>query len=145
MVTLILAAPMASVGCGEGSTASPPAALEIEGAWVYLGPSDGPHDLTISRASMVYADVDGNWSSTWTIKSYDNGLHHFQVVFASGSGTYLPVGASLSGTYDVGGSILTVQLASGLTSYPNLQNAGTCTDATSGTATPECRVYVKQN
>ncbi len=92
---------------------------------------------------MVYADVDGKWSSHWTIKAYDNGLHHFQVGFDSGSGTYLPVGQSLSGTYALTGTFLTVQLAMGLTSYPQLSSPGTCTSAADGTPIPDCRLYVK--
>ena len=110
---------------------------------MYLGPSDQPHDLTIDDGSMVYADVDGKWSSHWTIKAYDNGLHHFQVGFDSGSGTYLPVGQSLSGTYALTGTFLTVQLAMGLTSYPQLSSPGTCTSAADGTPIPDCRLYVK--
>ena len=115
-------------------------AFELDGSWDYLGPSDGPHTLKISNVSMAYADMDGAWSSNWTIKEYDNELHHFQVVFESGAGTYLPVGQNMSGTYDLSGQTLTVQLASGLGSYPALQSPGSCTDGS--TLIPECRVYV---
>jgi hypothetical protein len=93
---------------------------------------------------MAYADINGKWSSTWTIKAYDSGLHHFQVVFDAGTGTYLPVGQSMSGTYALSGTFLTVQLANGLASYPQLQGAGTCTRDTDGMPLPDCRLYVKQ-
>jgi hypothetical protein len=131
-------------GCGGSTTTPPPAPFEIAGAWIFLGPSDGPHDLTISNGSMVYTDTGGQWSSHWTVKSYDNGLHHFQLTFDSGTGTYLPVGQSLSGTYDLG-SLLTIQLADGLTSYPPLEGAGSCTSPTDGTPIPNCRLYAKGN
>jgi hypothetical protein len=143
LVTMITMA-VALVGCGGNTTTPPPKAFEIEGDWLFLGPSVEPHDLTIGHGSMVYTDVDGKWSSNWTIKAYDNALHHFQVAFDSGSGTYLPVGQSMSGTYALGG-LLTVQLANGLASYPQLQSAGTCTSATDGAPVPDCRLYVKQN
>jgi len=132
----------ATTGTG-GTTTAQSDAFEADGPWVYLGPSDKPHRLNISDGSMVYDDVDGQWSSNWTIKEYDNGLHHFQVVFESGTGTYLPVGQSMSGTYDLNGPILTVQLANGLASYPPMQSAGSCTEGT--TFIPDCRVYVQQN
>lgn len=92
---------------------------------------------------MVYADIDGTWSSSWTIQTYDNGLHHFQVAFDSGSGAYLPMGQHMSGAYDVSGALLSVQVASG-DSYPVLENPGTCTDPEEGTPVPECRLYIKQ-
>ena len=120
-----------------------PEAFELQGEWLYLGPSDGPHTLKISNGSMVYADIDGQWSSNWTIKEYDNGLHHFQVVFESGTGKYLPVGQNMSGTYVITGAELTVQLASGLGSYPPMQSPGSCTEGTA--FIPDCRLYVKQN
>ena len=141
----IAMAMLAFVGCGGSTATPPPEAFELEAGWTYLGPSDGPHDLTIGSGSMVYTDVAGMWSSRWTIKAYDNDLHHFQVTFDSGSGTYLPVGQSMSGTYDLSGTLLTVQLATGLASYPPLQSPGTCTGATDGTPIPECRTYIKQN
>lgn len=128
--------------CG-GSDATPaPAAFEAEGKWLYLGPSDIPHTLAITRTSMTYTDVEGAWSSNWTIKAYDNQLHHFQVAFDSGVGAYLPMAQMTSGAYDRGSSLLTVQLAIG-TSYPALQGAGSCTDA-GGMPLPDCRLYVKQ-
>jgi hypothetical protein len=133
------------VGCG-GSTPAPPAeAFELQGAWAYLGPSDGPHDLAIGPGSMAYTDADGTWSSQWTVKAYDNQLHHFQIAFVSGSGTYLPVGQSLSGTYDLRDTLLTVQTTNGLSAYPPLQSPGTCTGAADGAPVPDCRLYIKQN
>jgi hypothetical protein len=141
---LITVTVLALLGCG-GSTTPPAKPFEIAGTWTYLGPSDGPHDLMITDDSMVYTDIAGAWSSHWTIKAYDNDLHHFQVTFDSGSGTYLPVGQSMSGSYEVSGPLLTVQLGSGLASYPPLQNVGTCTAAADGTPTPECRLYIKPN
>ena len=142
--TMIALATLAVAGCGGNTTTPPPAPFELNGGWTYLGPSDVPHDLTISPGSMVYTDVDGQWSSTWTVTSYDNDLHHFQVKFDSGSGSYLPVGQSMSGTYDLK-TFLTIQLANGLTSYPPLQSPGSCTSATDGTPIPDCRLYVKLN
>ena len=139
---------LALTACGED--AAPPKEepvprepFELEGAWLYLGPSDGPHTLTIGPTSMGYADIDAKWSSTWTIKSYDNVLHHFQVAFDSGSGAYLPVGQIMSGAYDLSGVLLTVQLANGA-SAPELQGPGTCTAPASGAALPDCRLYIKQ-
>jgi hypothetical protein len=146
LVALVTIASASLAGCGEGGTAPPPTPLEIEGKWLYLGPApSNGHYLTIGKDSMVYTDVDGKWSSTWTIKATDNALNHFQMVFASGNGTYIPVGPSMSGAYDDTGQILTIQLSNGLASYPPLQNAGTCTDMISGAATPDCRLYIKQN
>jgi hypothetical protein len=144
----------ALLGCGGGAaTTTPPTPFEIQGKWLYLGPSpsDGAHDLTVAsgsgggNGSMAYAAIDDAWSSNWTVKTYDNGLHHFQVTFASGSGTYLPVGQNMSGTYDLSGTILAVQLANGLASYPTLQSPPNCTAETSGTPLPDCRLYVKQD
>lgn len=132
-------------GCGTNDTTAPPEPFALQGAWLYLGPSDVPHNLTISQTAMAYADVDGHWSSSWSIKAYDNGLHHFQVAFASGSGAYLPVGESMSGAYDVGDTLLTLQLANDPVSYPQLQGPGTCTSTADGTPVPGCRLYVKMN
>jgi hypothetical protein len=143
LATAITMAMLALTGCAEDAVTPEAEPLEIEGPWLYLGPSDGPHTLTIGRTSMVYADIGGAWSSNWTIKGHDNGLHHFQVAFQSGSGTYLPMGQSMSGVYDVSGTLLTVQLANGA-SYPQLQGPGTCTAAADGMPVPECRLYVKQ-
>jgi hypothetical protein len=93
---------------------------------------------------MVYTDVDGLWSSTWTITAYDNDARHFQVDFGSGSGAYLPVGMAMSGTYEVSGALLTVQLASSPASYPELLSPGTCTGTVDGAPVPECRLYIKK-
>ena len=141
-----LGAPMLALlmltGCGDDAPAPDPGPFEIEGQWVYLGPSDVPHTLTITRTSMAYADVDGKWSSSWAIKAYDNTLHHFHVTFDTGVGAYLPMGQAMSGSYDLGPPFLTVQLASG-DSYPALQSPGACTAETSGMPLPECRLYHK--
>jgi len=144
-LAMLAVAAAAGLGCGGESSIPPQPPFELVGAWTYLGPSDGPHDLTVSDGSMVYTDVAGMWSSRWTITAYDNTQNHFQVTFDSGSGTYLPVGQSMSGTYDVTGPLLTVQLANGLAAYPPLQSPGTCTAETDGTPIPECRLYIKQN
>jgi hypothetical protein len=133
---------LALAGCGEDAVPPAPEPLDIEGAWLYLGPSDGPHTLTIDRSSMVYTDVDGKWSSSWTITAHDNASHHFQVAFDSGSGPYVPVGRSMSGAYEASGTLLTVQLANGA-SYPQVQSPGTCTAATDGTPVPDCRLYIE--
>ena len=135
---------LALVGCGADSnpkSSSEPFA--IDGSWLYLGPSDGPHTLVISDKSVVYTDVNGSWSSTWTLKAYDNALHHFQIAFEKGSGAYHPAGPTVSAAYDVGQTLLTVQLAKG-DSYPKLESPGACTSPTDGTPLPDCSVYVKQ-
>jgi hypothetical protein len=149
LATMMTLATMALPGCGGGTTivqpdaSVQPEAFELDRTWEYLGPSDGPHTLEISNGSMVYADMDGQWSSNWTITEYDNGLHRFQVVFESGTGTYLPVGQNMSGTYVLNDPILTVQLANGLGSYPPMQSPGSCTEGS--TLIPDCRIYMKQN
>jgi hypothetical protein len=147
--------PMTILGCGAGGTtahsdasvhsdaSAQPEAFELQGTWLYLGPADGPHTLKISNGSMAYADIDEKWSSNWSIKGYDNGPRHFQVVFESGTGTYLPVGQTMSGAYVLDGPVLTVQLANGLASYPSVQNPGSCTDGAA--FIPDCRIYVSQN
>lgn len=134
---------VALAGCGTNEATPQLAPFDLDGAWLYLGPSDAPHTLTVGQGSMAYQDVEGQWSSNWTIKTYDNAAKHFQVVFGSGSGTYLPVGESMSGAYDVSGTFLTVQLAKDLASYPLLQSAGACTNA-DGSLVPDCRLYVKK-
>jgi hypothetical protein len=149
LATMMKLATMTLLGCGGGTTTVQPEAsvqpgpFELQGAWLYLGPSDGPHTLEISNGSMAYADINGAWSSNWTIKEYGNDLHHFQVVFETGTGTYLPVGQTMSGTYVLNGQILTVQLANGLGSYSPVQSPGSCTEGS--TLIPDCRIYVKQN
>ena len=136
---MTLATP-ALLGCEAASTVQPEP-FELDGAWLYLGPSDGPHTLKISDATMTYADIAGEWSSNWTVKEHHNGVRQFQVVFASGTGTYLPVGQKMNGTYVLDGAILTVQLANG--SYASVQSPGSCTDGGS-TPLPDCRLYVRQ-
>lgn len=143
-IRLLLVMLLALSGCGANDAPTEAKAFDLEGSWLYLGPSDVPHTLTVDRGSMSYADVDGQWSSRWAIKGYDNDQHHFQVVFSSGSGAYLPVGSSKSGAYDVGATLLTVQL-SNEPAYPPLQGPGTCTSAVDGSPVPECRLYVRQN
>ncbi len=152
LATTLTIATLALMGCGSdadpeptpGPMGPPPEPFAINGSWLYLGPSDVPHTLAISPGSMVYTDVDGNWSSSWNIQTYDNTLKHFQVVFSSGSGSYRPMGQmQMSGAYEVTGTLLTVQLADGLASYPPLQGAGTC-PGTDGTPAPICRLYNKQ-
>ncbi len=141
---------LALSGCGgdpktSQETKAPPKPFEIDGSWIYLGPSDVPHTLVITDSSMSYTAVAGDWSSSWTIPAYDDELHHFQAAFSAGSGMYLPVGQNLSGTYDLSGTLLTVQTAQGLSAYPPLQDAGTCTGGTDGMPVPDCRLYIKQN
>jgi len=131
------------LGCEGGTTTVPPAPFELQGKWLYLGPWDGGYTLTVSNESMVYADVDGAWSSDWALKTYDNGLHHFQMVLKSGIGAYSPTGPNLSGAYELGGSILTVQLADGLDSYPSLQSPGSCTEGGSNPI-PNCALFMNQ-
>lgn len=146
LVTTITMALLALAGC-SGSTPTTTAQaepLELDGSWIYLGPSDVPHDLQLSDTSASFTDVAGSWSSTWTVKSYDNDLHHLQLAFGSGSGSYLPVGDTLSATYEVSGTLLTLQLAKG-TAYPSLQGAGTCTSAADGLPLPDCKLYIKKN
>jgi hypothetical protein len=142
LASCLTLATIALGGCGANSTAQPQA-FELDGSWLYLGPADGPHSLTITNESMAYADIAGAWSSHWTLQDYDNELHRFQVVFGSGTGTYLPVGQKMSGTYVLSGTILTVQLADGLGSYLPVQSPGSCTEGGS-TLIPECRIYVSQ-
>jgi len=144
--TGLIVALLALTGCGGDANkpaTSDPGPFEAEGKWLYLGPSDIPHNLTITRTSMMYTDVEGGWSSNWKVTTYDNALHHFQVVFDTGMGSYLPMGQSMSGAYDLGTTFLTVQLANG-TSYPPLLGPGTCTGDMAGTPIPDCRLYVKQ-
>jgi len=145
LATMITMATLALAGCSSDTTTPQVQAFELDGSWIYLGPSDAPHDLKISNGSAAFIDVAGSWTSNWTVKSYDNDLNRLQLVFVSGSGSYLPVGESLSATYDLSGPVLTLQLAKGLTSYPPLQGAGTCTSATDGAPLPDCKLYIKQN
>ena len=123
--------------------ASPPAAFELQGDWVFLGPGSLEHTLKIGGGSMVFTDVNGAWSSNWTTKDYDNGLHHFEIVFKSGTGTYFPVGQNVSGTYVLDAMILTLQLANGLGSYAPVTSPGSCTEG-AGTPIANCNLYMKQ-
>ena len=141
---------LALAGCGGGGdddSAPPPETpkdpFELQGSWLYLGPSDGPHDLKIDSKTVNFVDVDGKWSSTWTLKTYDNAHHQFQMAFVSGTGAYLPMGQSMSGAYEVSGTFLTFQLASGA-SYPPVVGPGTCTSPADGMPVPNCGLYVKQ-
>lgn len=149
LAAIMTVAPMTFLGCTENADkrqqdgSAQHTDFEPDGSWLFLGPSDGPHTLKISNDSMVYADIDGQWTSTWTIKAYDNDLRHFQIVFKSGTGTYLPVGQSMSGTYAMTQAILTVQLSEGLGSYPTMESPGSCMDGAA--AIPDCRLYVGQN
>ncbi|HEY5958945.1 MAG TPA: hypothetical protein VIV60_20440 [Polyangiaceae bacterium] len=118
-------------------------AFELGGRWLFLGPGDVMHRLQITDESMVYTDIDGNWTSTWTIQRYDNSLHQFQLVFGSGTGTYYPHGESFSGTYVVNGAILTAQLADGLGTYPPMLSPGSCTDGDSNPLA-DCGLYMSE-
>ena len=141
------AQPDASAAADASTTADasvPHGDFELRGSWLYLGPGDVVHTLAISNTSIVYTGIDGDWSSTWSIKSFDNDLERFQLVFQSGTGSYYPTGQSQSGTYDFSGAILTVQLADGLGSYPAMQSPGSCT--VGGTdRIANCGLYMKQN
>jgi hypothetical protein len=128
-------------GCGSDTSTAPPAAFELDGKWLYLGPTGKAHTIQISNTSMAYADVDGGWSSSWSLKEYDNGLHHFQIAFQSGNGTYYPTGKNMSGAYVLASGMLTVQLANG--SYPTLQSPGSCIDGSSAPIS-DCGLYMSQ-
>jgi hypothetical protein len=147
LATAITLATMTLLGCREGTTTVQPDAsvrpdaFEPQGTWLYLGPWDGEHWLKISNASVVYTAVDGTWSSNWTIKDYDNGLHHFQLVFESGTGTYSPTGQNLSGTYVLSGTILTVQVADGLGLYSPVTSPGSCMMDGGPDRIPNCGIY----
>ena len=130
----------------QAEASAPPEDFELQGQWTFLGPWDGPHTLTISNSSIVYASLPGDsedWSSNWKVKDYDNDLHQFEMVFESGTGAYYPVGQNFSGTYFLSG-ILTIQLKDGLGSYPSVDKPGTCTEDDE-TRIPDCRLYMKQN
>lgn len=139
MITLVM---MGLQGCGDGGTSAPSEPFVIEGSWLFLGPTGGGHEITISSKSMKYKGTEVDWSSDWTIKKYDNKLHQFQLTFDAGNGTYYPEGQSISATFDLSDPILSVQLAKGLDSYPVLRNIGSCTDE--GEAIPDCKLYLKQ-
>jgi hypothetical protein len=130
-------------GSATGGASGQPAAFELEGSWLYLGPWDGEHTLAFSGASAVYASITGDWSSSWSLTEYDNDLHQFQLAFETGTGTYYPTGATLRGSYDLNTAILTVQLADGSGPYPPLESPGSCTDA-GGERIVDCRLYLRQ-
>jgi len=148
LAAMMTLATMTLLGCGGDTTTAQPDAsvqpFELQGTWVYLGPWDGEHSLKFSNGSMAYTAIGADWSSNWTIKDYDNGLHRFQMVFESGTGTYSPTGQNLSGTYVLSDPILTVQLANGLGAYLPVQSPGSCTDGDSNRIT-NCGIYMKQN
>jgi hypothetical protein len=130
-------------GCGDdGGAGASSGPFAIEGSWLFLGPTGPGHVITISSTSMKYKATEQDWESNWTIKKHDDKAHQFQITFDSGHGTYYPEGQSLSGTFDLTGPILTVQLAKGLDSYPPLKSPGSCTDGSD--AIPDCKLYMKQ-
>lgn len=130
-------------GCGDdGGTGAPSEPFAMEGSWLFLGPTGPGHEVTISSTSMKYQATEEVWNSSWTIRKYDNEAHQFQLAFDSGQGTYYPEGQSLGGTFDVSGPILSVQLAKGTDSYPQLRNPGSCTDGDD--PIPDCKLYMKQ-
>jgi hypothetical protein len=127
---------------GSSTGGAPPEAFELQGTWLYLGPWDAVHTLEITNASMTYTDIAGEWSSNWTITEYDNALHHFQLAFESGTGTYYPTGENVSGTYDLGDQILTVQVAGGLASYPAMESPGSCLQGADRIV--DCGIYMRE-
>jgi hypothetical protein len=110
---------------------------------LFLGPGSGEHTIKITRDSMKYAGINGEWESNWTIKAYDNSHQHFQIVFDSGNGDSYPQGQTFSGTYLLNDPMLTIQLAKGLDSYPELPSSSSCTDDDSNPL-PDCKLYMKQ-
>jgi hypothetical protein len=145
---------MVCLGCGGGTssggdspdsgladTTVPSKPLAIEGAWLFLGPTGPGHEITITSKSIKYKGTETDWESIWTIKKYDNDLHHFQLVFDSGHGTAYPSGESFSGTFSATEMILSIQLAKGLDSYPELKNSESCTDGSD--SIPDCKLYMK--
>lgn len=115
--------------------------LSIEGSWLFLGPTGPGHRITITSKSMKYKGTEEDWESSWTIKTYDNDRHQFQLVFDSGHGSAYPSGESFSATYDATETILSVQLAKGLDSYPELKSPGSCTEGSDNI--PDCKLYMK--
>jgi hypothetical protein len=149
LATILALATMPLLGCGESTSTDQPDAFvpagpfELEGNWLYLGPWDGEHTLKFSGTTATYDDIGGAWSSTWTLKSFDNDRHHFQIVRKEATGAYTPAGQELSGSYVLDAVILTVQLADGLGSYPEIRRPGSCTEDDS-TKIENCRIYMKQ-
>lgn len=144
LATMMITLAMAGLpGCGDdGGASAPSEPFTIEGSWLFLGPTGAGHEITISSTSMKYKATEEVWDSSWTIKKYDNEAHQFQLAFDSGQGSYYPEGQSLGGTFDVSGAILSVQLAKGTDSYPQLRNPGSCTDGDG--PIPDCKLYMKQ-
>lgn len=145
LATTIAVATLALAGCSSDTTTPQAAPFELNGSWIYLGPSDAPHELKIDNGTMAFTDVAGNWASNWAVNSYDNQLHQFRLAFVSGSGSYLPMGQNQSASYDLTGTLLTLQLAEGAASYPPLQGVGTCTGATDGAPIAGCKLYIEKN
>lgn len=155
LATMLTLMTMVCFGCGGGTdsggdspdagkaeTAVPSKPFGIEGSWLFLGPTGPGHTITIGGKSMKYKGTEEDWESIWAIKKYDNDSHQFQITFESGHGSYYPSGESFSGTYDAAETILSVQLAKGLDSYPQLKSPGSCTD--SSDPIPDCKLYMKQ-
>lgn len=115
--------------------------LSIEGQWLFLGPTGPGHEITITSKSLKYKGTETDWESSWTIKKYDNDLHQFQLVFDSGHGDHYPSGENFSATFDANDTILSIQLAKGLASYPELRRAGSCTVGSE--PIPDCKLYMK--
>lgn len=159
LAMMMTVAAMTVGGCGDGTGATsgqtspdggstaaqvPTEDFELEGSWLYLGPSeDVAHTLAFTNKTLEYSDIAGDWSSSWSIKNYDNELHQFQIVFESGRGTHFPNGQEFSGTYVSKDRILTLQLAEGLESYLPLRSPGSCIEE-GGELIPDCRLYMKQ-
>jgi len=130
-------------GSGGQTTTEPPLNVEIEGSWLYLGPWDGPHTLEITRQSVEYADIGGEWSSSWTLREYDSESHHFELVYKTGTGDYSPTGQGLSATYVLKDGILTLQLREGLGAFQPVESPGSCT-AVDSELIPDCKIYMRQ-
>jgi hypothetical protein len=143
LATMAMVATMAFSGCGENTKTEPAEPFDLDGDWLYLGPWDGEHRIKITDTTAEYTDVGGEWKSEWSIKEYDNGQHHFQLAFKSGTGSYYPTGKDWRASFARDGVMLTLQLASGTGSYPPVEGAGSCTDG-SGEPITDCRLYLKQ-
>ncbi len=128
-------------GCGGGTEDAEPFA--IEGDWLFLGPTGPGHEIAFSGKSLKYKGTEADWESNWTIKKYDNEQHQFQMEYDSGHGEAYPSGDSFSVTYEPSDIILSVQLAEGLDSYPELRNAESCTES-DAKPIPDCKLYMKQ-
>lgn len=118
--------------------------FELSGSWLYLGPWDGEHTLSISSQSLEYADINQGWKASFGLKTCDNDLDRFEIVFGSGDGEYSPVGEEFSGTYVLQDAILTLQLKQGLNNFVPVQSPGSCTAEPGGEAIPDCKLYMRQ-